>query len=165
MDNPADNDAPWNYRSEQEEQATEEAFNQAVSLVLSGQSIAQVLDGMNLPEAVKDQLRKRLQQAVQEKEIREHRMAQETREVAAEKTSAIGKFFSMSMIASAISKNALERIQKVFGQNPTLANQVKEQGRILLKSGAMPDLDFKPGQSVSAPTVGIGKGKQQEQGR
>jgi predicted sugar kinase len=161
----ADQTDAWTFKTLEEAQATESTFQQAVQMVQSGYAIEQVLAGVNLPENLKQKLKKRLQEAVQQQEVREHQMAEQTREVAAEKTSKVSKFFSMSMIASVISKNALEKIQKLFAQNPNVAQLAKEQGRVLVRSGAMPDLDFKAGQSISAPTVGVGLGKDKQQQR
>jgi hypothetical protein len=153
-----------NFRSEQEEQASEEAFNQCIAMVLGGANIQQMLDSLNLPENLKQKLIRRLQQAYHEKQMREHQMSQETREKSAEK-SGIGKLFSMSMIASVISKQTLDKLNRLFSQNPQLANSVKEQGAALLRNGVAPDLAFKEGQSISAPIIGVGKGRSQEQQR
>lgn len=157
-------DDSWNFRSEQEEQASEEAFNMCISMVLGGANIQQVVDNLNLPDHLKQKLIRRLQQAQHEKQIREHQMAQETREKSAEK-SGIGKLFSMSMIASVISKQTMDKLNRLFSQNPQLANSVKEQGATLLRNGVTPDLAFKEGQSISAPIIGVGKARGQEQQR
>lgn len=161
-DNTEDNS--WNFRSEQEEQATEEAFNMCISMVLGGANIQQVVDSLNLPENLKQKLIRRLQQAYHEKQMREHQMAKETQEKSAEK-SGIGKLFSMSMLASVISKQTLDKLNRIFSQNPQLASTVKAQGAALLRNGVQPDLAFKEGQSISAPVIGIGKARGTEQQR
>jgi prepilin-type N-terminal cleavage/methylation domain-containing protein len=162
----ADNaeDDSWNFRSEQEEQATEEAFNMCISLVLGGSNIQQLVESLNLPEPLKQKLMRRLQQAYQEKQMREHQMAKETREKSAEKTG-ISKLFSMSMLASVISKQTLDKLNRLFAQNPQLSEVVRAQGAILLKNGLEPDLNFKEGQSISAPVIAVGKQRGVEQQR
>lgn len=158
------NDA-WNFRTEEEEQFAQAVLARALSAVESGQNVEQVLSEFNLPENIKQKLRRKLAQVLQEKSDREHAMARETREKSAERSSGLGKLFNMSMLAGFISKQTIEKLQMVFSQNPQLSNQVKEQGARLLMNGVSPDLEFKQGQSISAPTVGVGLGKNQQQQR
>ncbi len=158
----AENTDAWTFRNLEEAQAAESAFQYAIAAVQSGQSIQQVLNGIEIPEYLKQKLMRRLEQILQEKEIRDHEMAAQTRQKTAEKATGVSRLFSLSMIAGLISKETLEKIQRLFSQNPQLAKTVKEQGAVLLRNGAQPDLEFKPGQSISAPSPGIAKSQQQQ---
>jgi hypothetical protein len=166
MENQTNNsDDSWQFRTEEETQLAEAILAKALAAVESGQNVEQVLAGANLPEHIKQKMRRRLMQVLQEKSDREHAMARETREKSAERSSGVGKLFSMSMLAGFISKQTIEKLQTIFAKEPQLAQQVKEQGAKLLMNGVSPDLDFKAGQAISAPTVGVGIGRGQNQQR
>ena len=138
----AEEDANVEQRDQQsEEEKTEAAFEQAMQLLASGQSVEQIMDGINLPEHLKQQIRQKLQQAAAEKQRREHEMAQQTRQKQ-EESKSFGKLFSLSAMASFISKRTMEKIQAIFAQQPHLEQQIKMQGQALLKAGAEPDMEF-----------------------
>lgn len=153
MDATNTEDDSWQFRTEEEQQLAEAVLAKAMAAVESGQNPEEVLASANLPENVKQKLRRKLKQALQEKAARAPQAT--TQEVAT-------KRFSMSGILNLIPKQTLEKIQAIFAKNPQLANQVKELGAKLAMNGVSPDLDFKPGQSISAPTVGVGKSQQQQ---
>lgn len=157
MENYQNEDDSWQFRTEEEAQLAEAVMQKAMAAIDSGQNPEQVLAAVNMPEAVKQKIRRRLREAMQQREA--------ARSAPAPAAQAPAKRFGMAAIINLIPKPALDKIQAIFAKNPTLANQVKEQGAKLLMHGVTPDLDFKPGQSISAPTVGVGLGKGQNQQR
>lgn len=152
----------WQFRSEEEEQAAEEAFAQAVRAIEAGQAIEQVLNGFDkLPEHVRQKLRRRLQQVAQEKEMREHEMARQTREKQQGKAG-FSKLFSMSMLGGVISRETIEKVQMLFAQRPQLRQEVSQQGHKMIRNGVEPDIQFQPSQQAVSPSVAAGADKAQQ---
>jgi len=147
----------------QEDQVSESQMAQAIALAEQGQSIEQIIGGLfaNLPEHVKQQIRQRLAQAVQEKEARDHQMAQQTQEKQEKK--AFSKLFSLSMLSGVISKETLERVQVLFSKNPNLKVEVSRQGRQMIEKGVQPDMEaIAQSSAVASPGIAQTQQKQKE---
>jgi hypothetical protein len=141
--------------ADEAEQASDSAVAQAIMLVQGGQAIDRVMELFaDLPEPLKQKIRLRLQAAALEKEAREHEMARQTREKAADKST--GKF--LGLFSGLIAKETLEKLQVLFMNNPLLLNEVRRLGQDLTRRGVesiRSNVSEAQLGELSAPTVGV----------
>jgi hypothetical protein len=148
-----------------DEQASEADMARAIALVESGQSIEQVIGSLfdALPEHVKQKIRVRLQEALAEKDRREHEMARRTRELSEER--AAHKLFNLSFLSGLIAKETLEKIQAIFRHNPAVATEIKRQGNELTRQGVQaarePVSETQLG-VMSPPATGLEKDREKD---
>jgi hypothetical protein len=173
---PVTEDDAWQFRSEDEQQFAEAILQKLVDEVQKGLDAEICISGLNVPEYVKQKLRRRLPFAIQERRSALARQAEQSAQFAAampapmtktaeQSAKTASRGLSMRAIAGAISRQALEKIQAVFAKRPDLARQVREQGLVLARNGVTPDLQFRQGQVISVPTIGVEQEKDRQQVR
>ena len=108
-----EDDTPLAPQTPAESSETDAAMQQAISLLESGLSLNAIIESLfaSLPEPEKQRILHRLQAIQQEREARQHAMAQQTREKSAEHTTR--KLMGLSFLTGILSRESIEKIQQL----------------------------------------------------